>query len=143
MLKDILSISGQSGLFKMISKGNNSLIVESLLNGKRMPAYSSSKVISLEDIAIFTTEGEVALKEVLKKIAEKENNGKAIDHKATSNELKNYMKEILPEYDENRVYVSDIKKLVQWYNLLQEKDLLIFDAEPENAEDTGSTETQV
>jgi hypothetical protein len=140
MLKDILSISGQPGLYKMISKGNNSLIVESLLNGKRMPAYSSSKVISLEDIAIFTTEGEVALKEVLKSIAEKEGNGKAIDHKASANELKNYMKEILPDYDENRVYVSDIKKLVQWYNILQEKDLLVFDAEPENTSDEETQE---
>jgi hypothetical protein len=129
MLKDILSISGQPGLFKMISKGNNSLIVESLLNGKRMPAYSSSKVISLEDIAIFTTEGEVPLKGVLKKIAEKENFQKTIDHKSSSNDLKKFMKEILPDYDEERVYVSDIKKLAQWYNLLQEKNLLTFESE--------------
>lgn len=131
MLKDILAISGQPGLFKMVSKGNNSVIVESLLTRKRLPAHSSSKIISLEDIAIFTLNAEVPLKEVLKKIAEKENNQQAIDHKASANELKQYMKAVLPEYDENRVYVSDIKKLVHWYNLLQENDLLNFEEEEE------------
>jgi hypothetical protein len=129
MLKEILSISGQPGLYKMISKGNNSVIVESLLTGKRMPAHSTNKVISLEDIAIFTTEGEVGLKEVLKKIAEKESNQQAIDHKSEPALLKAYLKEVLPNYDENRVYVSDIKKLVQWYNILQENNLLVFEEE--------------
>lgn len=129
MLKDILSISGQPGLFKMVSKGNNSVIVESLLNKKRFPAHSSNKIISLEDIAIFTVNAEVPLKDVLKKIAEKENNQRSIDHKAPANELKSYFKLVLPDYDEDRVYVSDIKKLVQWYNLLQENDLLNFEEE--------------
>jgi hypothetical protein len=127
MLKDILAITGQPGLYKMVSKGNNSVIVESLLTQKRFPAHSSSKIISLEDIAIFTVNAEVPLKEVLKKIAEKENKQPAIDHKASANELKSYFKTVLPDYDEDRVYISDIKKLVQWYNILQENDLLNFE----------------
>ncbi len=136
MLKDILSISGQPGLFKMVSKGANNVIVESLLTGKRMPAYSSNKIISLEDIAIFTSDGETSLKEVLKKVAEKENFGQAIDHKSEPAVLKAYLKEVLPNYDEARVYVSDIKKLVQWYNILQENKLLNFEEEPASEEES-------
>lgn len=140
MLKDILAISGQPGLFKMVSKGNNNIIVESLLTGKRMPAHSSNKVISLEDIAIFTLTAEVPLKEVLKKIAEKEDYKQTIDHKSSGNELKKYFKEVLPDYDEDRVYTSDIKKLIQWYNLLQNNDLLNF--EEETTEEAESKETE-
>jgi hypothetical protein len=131
MLKDILSISGQPGLFKMVSKGSNNVIVESLLNGKRFPAFSSNKIISLEDIAIFTDQGEVPLEKVLKKIAEKEDFKKSINHKSSPEALKNYFREILPDFDEERVYVSDIKKVVQWYNLLVEKEMLNFEEEAE------------
>lgn len=139
MLKETITISGQPGLFKIISKGGNKLIVESLLTGKRMPTGSSSKIISLEDIAMFTTEGEVGLKDVLKKIAEKEDYKKSIDHKSDAAELRSYMKEILPNYDEERVYTSDIKKLIQWYNLLQEKNLLDF-SEEETKEESEKAE---
>lgn len=138
MLKDILSISGQSGLFKVISRGSKNLIVESLSTGKRMPAHSTSKVISLEDIAIYTLNGEVPLKDVLKKIAEKEGNQMSIDPKSDNEALKNYLIEILPDYDQDRVYVSDIKKLITWYNQLQEKEMLNF--EEEASEDKTSEE---
>jgi hypothetical protein len=131
MLKEILSISGQPGLFKMVSKGKNSVIVESLLTGKRLPAFSSNKMTSLEDIAIFTIAGEISLKDVLKKIAEKENSGKTIDSKSSDAELKSFFKQLLPDYDENRVYVSDIKKVVGWYNLLLEKEMLNFEESQE------------
>jgi hypothetical protein len=134
MLKDILSISGQPGLFKMISKGKNSVIVESLLTGKRLPAFSSNKITSLEDIAIFTQTGEIPLKDILKKIADKENCGKTIDPKSSNPELKNFFIQLLPDYDENRVYVSDIKKVISWYNLLQEKDMLTFEEEADENE---------
>lgn len=137
MLKDILAISGQPGLFKLVSKGNGQLIVESLLNGKRMPAYSSNKVITLEDIAIFTLEGEKPLKEVLKSIAEKENFGKSIDPKSPQNEMFAYFEEIVPNFDKSRVYASDIKKVIQWYNILLEKNMLNFDEEKE--EETKET----
>lgn len=140
MLKDILAISGQQGLFKMVSKGNNSVIVESLLNGKRFPAHSANKIISLEDIAIFTDSEEVPLMKVMKNIAEKEDFKKSIDHKSSGNVLKSYFAEILPDYDEDRVYVSDMKKVIQWYNILQEKDMLNF--EEEKAEGDSKEETE-
>lgn len=136
MLKDILAISGQAGLFKMLSKGSNSVIVESLLNGKRFPAFSSNKIISLEDIAIYTESGEVPLEKVFKKIADKEGFKQSIDHKSSSEELKSYFSEILPDYDQERVYVSDIKKVVHWYNMLLEKEMLVFEEEKAE-EETG------
>jgi hypothetical protein len=139
MLKDILSISGQPGLFKLVSKGNNSLIVESLITGKRMPAHSSSKVITLEDIAIFTEEGEKPLKEVLKQIAEKENFGQTLDPNSSSKDLLAYFGNVVPDFDKDRVYASDVKKVLKWYNLLQEKQLLVFD-EPEESKDDNKEE---
>lgn len=135
MLKDILSISGQPGLFKLVSKGNNNLIVESLITGKRMPAHSSSKVITLEDIAIFTEEGEKPLKEVLKQIAEKESFGQTLDPNSSSKDLLAYFGEVVPDFDKARVYASDVKKVLKWYNLLQEKQLLVFDEPEESKED--------
>lgn len=133
MLKGIMAISGQPGLFKLVAEAKNSIIVESLLTGKRIPAYSTSKISALEDIAIFTETSEVALKEVFQKISEKENGGEIA--KIDSNQgFKDYLEEILPEYDKDRVYVSDIKKIVQWYNLLQKNELLDFDEEEEEGE---------
>lgn len=137
MLKDILAISGQPGLFKLVSKGNSQLIVESLLTGKRMPAHSSNKVITLEDIAIFTLDGEKPLKEVLKSIAEKENFGQSIDPKSAPKDLFAYFEGIVPNFDKSRVYASDVKKVILWYNLLVEKNLLNFDEE--KAEDKKET----
>jgi hypothetical protein len=129
MLKGILAVSGHAGLFKMVSNTKNAIIVESLVDKKRMPAYATSKISALEDIAIFTDEGDVHLSEVFKNIYEKEDGGKAVSHKASGNELKAYMEEILSNYDQDRVYVSDMKKVFQWYNLLQESGLLKFDEE--------------
>lgn len=127
MLKDILAISGQPGLFKLVAEAKNSIVVESLLTGKRMPVYSHSKVSSLEDIAIFTQTGEVPLKEVLKNIVEKET-GNEIPQPVLK-DPKSYFSAILPEYDKDRVYTSDMKKVIQWYNMLQEKNLLNFEEE--------------
>jgi hypothetical protein len=129
MLKGILAISGQPGLYKMISEGKNSVIVESLLTGKKSTAYASAKMSTLEDIAIYTINEDVSLKEVFKKIAEKENGGTAVNVKASNDELKDYFETILPQFDKDRVYVSDIKKVINWYNLLQEKGLLNFKEE--------------
>lgn len=127
MLKEILAISGQPGLFKMVSKGNNNVIVESLLTGKRFPAYSSNKITSLEDIAIFTQDGEIQLKEVLRKIFEDESSINSVNLKSSSSDLKNFFKKLLPDYDDDRVYVSDIKKVISWYAILKEKELLNFE----------------
>lgn len=121
MLKGILAISGYPGLFKMVTEAKNSIIVESLITGKRMPAYSTSKISALSDISVFTENGEIQLKEVLKRIKE---SGKEISPKASNNEIKAFFEEVVPEYDKDRVYVSDMKKIIQWYQLLHEKELL-------------------
>lgn len=133
-MKGILAVSGHQGLFKHIAESKNNIIVESLETGKRMPVYSSSKVSALDDIAIYTNTADVPLKEVFKAISDKENGGKTISHKSSANEMKKYFEEVLPEYDKDRVYVSDIKKVFLWYNILQEKEMLDF-SEEEVAED--------
>jgi hypothetical protein len=126
MLKGLLAISGQQGLFKLVAESKNNIIVESLETGKRMPAYSTSKISALEDIAIYTDAAEVPLKKVFKAISEKENGGEALSHKSSTDKLKAYFAEILPEYDRERVYISDIKKVILWYNILHSKEMLDF-----------------
>jgi hypothetical protein len=134
-LKGILAISGQSGLFKVLSEGKNNAIVESLLTGKRTTVYSNAKMSSLEDIAIYTTGEDLPLKQVFKKIAEKENNGPAINVKNPSDSIIKYFSDVLPDYDRERVYFSDIKKVISWYNLLTEKGLLNLDEEIEKEDE--------
>lgn len=124
-LKDILSISGEGGLFKFVAQGKNSIIVEHLKTKKRSSAHATAKVSSLEDIAIFTEGEDLPLGEVFDKIHEKENGGAAIDHKVPAGELLAYFEEVVPDFDHDRVYVSDIKKLIGWYNILHELDMLI------------------
>ncbi len=138
MLKTILSISGKSGLYKLVSQGKNMLIVESLTDKKRMPAYGTDKMISLGDIAMYTDEDDVPLQEVFLSIKKKENGQPiALDIKtATPDELRQYMGEVLPNFDRDRVHLSDIKKLIAWYNLLVANNLTDFEpAEEENAEE--------
>ncbi|WP_462318694.1 DUF5606 family protein [Marinilabilia sp.] len=122
MLKGILAISGKPGLFKLITNAKNSIIVESLLDGKRMPAYATSKISSLEDISIFTLDGDVKLGDVFAAIFEKDLD--VNPKKATSKQLKEAFSEALPDYDEDRVYVSDIKKVFAWYNILKDKEII-------------------
>ncbi len=136
MLKGILSISGQPGLFRLVAETKNSIIVESLINGKRIPAYSTSKISSLSDISVFTETGEILLTELFKKIKEK---GNIVSAKASSNEIKAFFNDVLPEYDKDRVYVSDMKKVIQWYQLLDEQNLLI-ETEEETAEEVKPEE---
>lgn len=145
MLKGILSISGQSGLYKMVAEAKNHIIVESLDTKKRMPVYSTVKVSALEDIAIYTLNEDLPLKEVFKSISDKENGGVAISPKVSGKELKTYFESVVPEYDKDRVYVSDIKKVILWYNTLQEKELLDFsepvtETEPETTTSDDSVE---
>lgn len=136
MLKGILSISGQPGLFKLVSEAKNSIIVESLVTGKRSPAYSTSKISALADISVFTETGEIQLKELFLKIKEK---GSLINPKTSNNEIKSFFEEILPDYDKDRVYVSDMKKILQWYQLLNDKNLL-ENSEEENTEEKSPEE---
>lgn len=121
MLKTIVAISGKPGLYKVLSQGKNMLIVENLSDGKRMPAHSSEKVVSLGDISMFTEGEDKPLHEILEAIKVKENGAKAsVDAKADNNALRGYFAEIVPDFDRERVYPTDIRKLVQWYNLLVE-----------------------
>lgn len=132
MLKEILSVTGKPGLFKLVSQGKNMLIVESLIDGKRIPAYSRDKVVSLGDIAMFTENEEVPLSEVLEKLKTKENGQPAsIDPKADNDTLRKFMAEVLPDYDRDRVYPSDIRKLISWYNLLINNNITEFLAKEE------------
>ncbi|MFO8022105.1 MAG: DUF5606 domain-containing protein [Perlabentimonas sp.] len=137
-LKDYMAISGQPGLYKFVSQGRNGIIVESLIDGKRSHVSASAKVSALSDIAIFTNDGEKPLSEVLELIKERENGQPTISPKSGSNELKDFFLEILPDYDVDRVYVSDIKKVVSWYNQLQSLGILDFKEEEEEkpAEET-------
>ncbi len=120
MLKNILAVTGKPGLFKLVSRGNNMLIVESLLDGKRMPTYARDKIVSLADVSMFTEGDDIALNEVLTKLGEKEGLKVAsIDpKKADNDQLRAYFAQVLPTYDRDRVYPSDIRKLIQWYNIL-------------------------
>lgn len=135
MLKEILSISGKPGLQKLISNSSNAIIVESLIDGKRFPAYSNSKIIALEDISIYTETEDMPLKEVFKRIYKKENGQKAISHKESSEKIITYFSGIVPEFDKDRVYTSDMKKIIQWYNLLTEKGMLDLNEKEEQKEE--------
>ena len=135
MLKNILSITGKSGLYKLVSRGNNMLIVESLQDGKRMPTYARDKIVSLADVSMFTTGEDIALWEVLEKV-KKHENGKPseLDIKnADKQTLADYMTAVLPEWDQDRVYPSDIRKLVQWYNILINANIPEFEPKEEVA----------
>lgn len=134
-LSKILSITGKSGLFKLISKGNNSFIVESLTDGKRFPAFSSDGVANLENISIFTEGDDVTLESVFVSMFKKENGEKCNVSLSDGAALKAYFAEVLPEYDRERVYVSNIKKVVAWYNQLIDHQLI--DLEEKKTEETA------
>jgi hypothetical protein len=134
-LKDILSISGKGGLFKFIAQARNGIVVESLEDQKRHVAATTARVSSLEDIAIFTIDEEVPLADIFYMISEKSEGKESLSHKAPVEELKSQFKELVPEYDEDRVYISDIKKVFQWYNQLQQHELLeVIDKEEDKEE---------
>ena len=130
MLKEILSISGKPGLFKLISKGKNMFIAESLIDQKRIPVYSKDKVVSLGDITMYANDGDVRLSRILQAIKQKEN-GEIISFSPsiTPEELRTYFSQVLPDFDRERVYPSDIKKVMNWYNLLINSGLTEFEEE--------------
>ncbi len=128
----IFTIPGKPGLFKLVSQSKNSAVVEALADGKRMPMFNLNQVSSLAEIAIYTYQKEVALTDVFRAIYKKENGGQALSHKADAADLKKWFGEVLPEYDRERVYDSNIRKVVQWYNILQENGLV--DLEPSERE---------
>ena len=140
MLKKILSVSGKPGLYKLVSTSKTITLVESLIDGKRFPIYSHEKIVSLGEIAIYTSEDEVPLKDVFVKIKENEDGGKISDDKKSSNkELFSYLETVLPTYDREKVYASDIKKIVNWYNLLIDNNIDFETEESKtDVEDDGS-----
>lgn len=143
MLKLILSVSGKPGLYKLVSQARNMLIVETVdKNKKRVPIHSTDRVISLGDIAMYTDAEEVPLAEVLESIRQKYNGEKVeLSYKAASNdELASFMSEVLPNYDRDRVRFSDIRKLIQWYNLLVEGGETDFVDKTEDAESVAEAE---
>ncbi|HJR99793.1 MAG TPA: DUF5606 domain-containing protein [Flavobacterium sp.] len=124
-LEKILAISGKPGLYVLKVQTRTGFVAESLADGKKITVNLKSNVSLLSEISVYTYEGEKPLKEVISSIAAKENNGPAISHKEDQATLVTYFKEILPNYDEERVYLSDIKKILNWYNTLQAKGLLV------------------
>ena len=119
MLKEILSISGKPGLYKLVSQAKGMLVVESLITGKRMPAYAHDKIMSLGDISIYTEGDDRPLSEVFETIKEKEG-GKAVEiaKGAPIEEYRKYVESVIPDYDRDRVYPNDIKRIVDWYNIV-------------------------
>jgi hypothetical protein len=143
MLKGILSVSGQSGLFKLVAESKNNIIVESLETQKRMPVHSTAKVSALEDIAIYTENGDVPLKNIFKSISLMENGGLGLSPKTSDYALKAYFEKVVPEYDKDRVYISDIKKVLSWYNVLQQKELLDFSETEHEIKETEKEDTEL
>ena len=136
--KDILAISGQSGLFRFVSRGRTGVIIESLTDGKKITVPASARMSSMADISIYTDDEDFPLPALFKRIHAKENGGSAISHKVDNAAMKSYFAQVLPEYDRDRVYVSDMKNIVQWYNLLQEQGLI----NPDEEEQANSEEVQ-
>lgn len=144
MLRTILSISGKHGLYKLTSRAKNMLIVESLIDQKKIPAHAKDKVISLGDIAIYTEDGETPLHKVLTSVKEKENGEVASINptKASTDELRAYFAEVLPNFDRDRVYPSDIRKLLNWYNILIKAGINEFTPAEEQAAEAEGTEPE-
>lgn len=140
-LSKILAISGKNGLFTVISQSKTGLIVESLADGKKIPVFASDRSSSLEDISIFTYGEDLPLKEILIRIFKKEEGKQAIDHKSKPDELWAYFESVVPEFDKERVYHSDIKKLIGWYNLLVTKNLISIAEEESPEEDSHEGKT--
>ena len=123
-LEGIINVSGKPGLFKIISRSNNTIIIESLTDQKRTAIYSHNQANLLDEIGIYTYNDTVPISDIFTEIAKKTSCGPSINHKSSKDELMNYFRDILPEYDEDRVYISDIKKVIQWYNIMQSVNLI-------------------
>ena len=136
MLKNILAITGKPGLYRLVKRGTNMLIVESLLDGKRMPTYARDKIISLADVSMYTTGDDIELWKVLEAACKKED-GKpcAIDAKKADNKVVlAWFDEVLPDWDRDRVYPTDVRKLISWYNILINAGITTFKPEEDNEE---------
>jgi dephospho-CoA kinase len=145
MQQTILAIAGKPGLYKLVNRGKNNLIVEALdATHRRQPAFATDRITSLSDIAMFTDDAEVALMEVLENLKKLENGQKSsMDlKKASGDELREYFAKVLPAFDRERVHVSDIKKLIQWYNILIENGITDFKEEMKPTEGDNIADRQ-
>jgi len=127
-IEKILSISGKPGLYELKLQTRTGFVAESLTDGKKVTVGLRSNVSLLSEISVYTYDGEVRLSEVFTAIAAKEDNGPALSHKEDNAKLESYFREVLPEFDEDRVYASDIKKILNWYGMLQARGLVTKDA---------------
>lgn len=143
MLNKILSITGKSGLYRLVSQGKNMLIVESLSDGKRMPTYARDKIVSLADVSMYTTGEDVSLSDVLTALGKKqEMRPVEMDVKnATPDTLRTFFEGVLPDFDRDRVYPTDIQKLIKWYNLLIAAAITDFSVEKEEGDNVAETTT--
>ncbi len=139
-LDKILAISGKPGIYELKTQTRSGFVAQSLLDGKRISVGLRHNVSILSEIAIYTLTEEIPLREVFEKIKEKEEGGPTINHKVSKDELEEFFFNVVPDYDEDRVYPSDIKKVVQWYNILQKNDLMDFSAPAEAAPETSDEE---
>jgi hypothetical protein len=142
-LKEIMAIAGKPGLYKMIAQAKNGVIVESIIDQKRLQAFSHDKISTLEEISIYTESDDMPLKEVLRTMYEKLEGKEAPEYKGDNNKTKEFFAEMLPQYDKERVYVSHMQKIISWYNLLLKNDLLDASLEDEKVDSEGQPEETV
>jgi hypothetical protein len=139
-LTKILSVAGKPGLHELVAQGKNGIIVQSLADKKRLPISATTNVSSLNDIAIYTFEGEIPLREIFRNIFKKEDGKAGLSHKESSNAIFSYFNEIAPGFDDERVYVSDMKKVLQWYNILQGFGLVDLEVDEEETTEEEKAE---
>ncbi|MBL7905546.1 MAG: DUF5606 domain-containing protein [Bacteroidales bacterium] len=141
-LKEIMAIGGKPGLYKMVAQAKNGIIIESILDQKRTQAFAHDKISSLEEISVFTDTEDKPLKEVLRSFYEKLEGKQTPDFKNDSNKLKAFFGEMLPDYDKERVYTSHMQKIISWYNLLIQHNLLDFSENDESSGEAPQEETK-
>lgn len=146
-LKEIMAIAGKPGLYKMVAQAKNGIVVESIIDQKRIQAFTHDKISTLEEISIYTESGDMPLREVLRTIYEKLDGKPAPENKGDNNKIKQFFADLLPVYDKERVYVSHMQKIINWYNLLLNHDLpellkeeIVEEADAENKEPDASAE---
>ena len=138
-ISDVLAISGKPGLFKILASSPKNLVVESMIDGKRSSIPGSLRVSSLSDITMYTIEEDVPLREILKSMFDKNKGKPAISHNSAPQEVKDFIDSVVNDLDHGRVYASDLRKLVQWYNLLISQKALPFEEEEEKKDDKKLT----
>jgi hypothetical protein len=142
-ISDVLAISGKPGLFKILASSPKNLVVESMIDGKRSSIPGSLRVSSLSDITMYTTNEDVPLREILKSMFDKNKGKPALSHNAAPQEVKDFIDSVVDNLDHGRVYASDLRKLVQWYNLLISQKALPFEVEEEKKDDKEPTATKL